>query len=487
MASRQGVQGFCFLAALTVGYVLGYLHGIGSGTPCQPCQNENELNWSELTTKLSTADPEVAEGETPIWMPQEGPFPAPASYSSTPKRDTGTTNGKKCSEYENVDVPLDGWPVQVRASGGEALYGTGWAQRFLREHQFPHDCTDKSFVEHGMFRSGMGSNIHISADPCPHAVLAFALDKGSIYLWPEDDWANPWTRGKQKGSTVQCPGGIKATSYECYLKPVSSCVPTGKGPRFIGVKRDRGKEELRGTEVVPRVFKELLRCSRYPKNYWIKWWRAQTAAFLVRPSSSTLDELQNLRKGSLVGEMQDAVLGSYVRHGDKYYEAKEYEFKDYMHIYSWILRSDAEVERRCPDASRMLAPFKKQLPRLRAAQRLYLGSDDPTVLEEASRSFSCSGCLVYMNVSRLSKRRPLMEVQKLLGAKQMVMESLLNLQLLMESDAFVCTWTSNWCRLVDELRMTVALKANHLSLEVNKRCPRFNWVHGGGAETPDYR
>ena len=68
------------------------------------------------------------------------------------------------------------------------------------------------------------------------------------------------------------------------------------------------------------------------------------------------------------------------------WQAKEYEFKDYMRIYSWILRSDAEagrfvpkvrcfflegfqVERRCPDASRMLAPFKKQLPRLRAAQR----------------------------------------------------------------------------------------------------------------------
>ena len=56
--------------------------------------------------------------------------------------------------------------------------------------------------------------------------------------------------------------------------------------RFIGVKRDRGKEELRGTEccgvrsaadawpgpfvrgteVVPRVFKELLRCSRHQRS-----------------------------------------------------------------------------------------------------------------------------------------------------------------------------------------------------------------------------
>ena len=150
-----------------------------------------------------------------------------------------------------------------------------------REHQFPHDCTDKSFVEHGM---SWTKSIHSSAVMCARhgiegkeegclfvalgfdqawartstsllilvrmsqteksrhirkhtqisnkAVLAFALDKGSIYLWPEertralgnkfgsacfrveDDWANPWTRGKQKGSMVECPGGIKATSYE---------------------------------------------------------------------------------------------------------------------------------------------------------------------------------------------------------------------------------------------------------------------------------
>ena len=106
-------------------------------------------------------------------------------------------------------------------------------------------------------------------------------------------------------------------------------------------------------------------------------------------------------------------------------QAKEYGFKDYVGIYSWILDADADVEalfthvdrlqftlrgcqnltvqvqRRCPDAGRMIAPFKLQLPRLRASQRpqgqsvercsgvwnscgqsrLYLGSDDPAVLE----------------------------------------------------------------------------------------------------------
>ena len=94
--------------------------------------------------------------------------------------------------------------------------------------------------------------------------------------------------------------------------------------------------------------------------------------------------------------------------------------------------------------------------------------------------------MIYMNVSRSDKRMPLMELGKKLGWKEIVLESLLNLQLLMESEGLICTWTSNWCRLVDEMRITVAAKVDDLSLEVNKHCPSFNWVHGGGRDTPDF-
>eukprot|EP00434_Breviolum_minutum_P030535 symbB.v1.2.027005.t1/scaffold2737.1/size71945/3 len=312
--------------------------------------------------------------------------------------------------------------------------------------------------------------MHIGA-----AVLAFALNKGRIYLWREDDKANPWTEGKQKKSIVNCPGQ-QSRNYECYLKPVSSCKPNGEGPRFTGVIRDRGRDIIKSAELIPKVFKELLKCSGYPSNYWVKWWRAQAAAFLLRPKQETLVELQTLREEHLVGRMQAGVLGCYVRHGDKYYEASEYPLKDYQRIFSWILDDNKEVLQKCPGAEEFLKPFKAQLPKLQSSRRLYLGSDDPDVIEEA-KSF---GEMIYMNVSRLSKRTALMKLTKKLGAKQVVMESLLNMQLLMESDAFIGTWTSNWCRLVDEMRMTVAMKASHLSLEVNKHCPRFNWVHGHG-------
>mgnify|MGYP002803400116 FL=1 len=457
------------LSALTVGYVLGFWQGgtfsnkIGAERSAFGVEEEI-ANRSAIYS--DSASQVGGEEEMDIGNASEEPEAAIVEVANATKG---------CSKFSNVDFPLEGWPSSVRAEGGESLYGTGWAQKFLRDHQFPHKCAGKSFVEHGMSLSGIGSNMHIGA-----AVLAFALNKGRIYLWPEDDKANPWTEGKK--SIVNCPGQ-QSRNYECYLKPVSSCKPNGEGPRFTGVKRDRGRDIIKSTELIPKVFKELLKCSGYPSNYWVKWWRAQAAAFLLRPKQETLVELQTLREEHLVGRMQAGVLGCYVRHGDKYYEASEYPLKDYQRIFSWILDDNKEVLQKCPGAEEFLKPFKAQLPKLQSSRRLYLGSDDPDVIEEA-KSF---GEMIYMNVSRLSKRTALMKLTKKLGAKQVVMESLLNMQLLMESDAFIGTWTSNWCRLVDEMRMTVAMKASHLSLEVNKHCPRFNWVHGHGRETPDYR
>lgn len=484
--SSGGGRCFGLLTAVSIAYLLGLWQGstfckkIGIGVP-ERFEQTDGTNGKDLT------DRGPAENTTPKYKVKDAEDPKDAEEhskafekrKSSARKSQGAADG--CDQFEDVSFPLEGWPSAVRAEGGQSLYGTGWAQRLLREHQFPDNCEGKSFVEHGMFRSGMGSNMHIGA-----AVLAFALNEGMIYLWPEDDIHNPWTLGSTKNSTAECPGQ-PSRNYEClawrscYLMPVSSCKPNGEGPRFTGVKRERGRHKIKSTELLPKVFKALLKCSGYPSNYWVKWWRAQASAFLLRPNKETALELQRFREERLVGNMQAGVLGCYVRHGDKYYEATEYPLKDYLQIFSWIL--DNKVITSCPHSAEFLEPFKGQLPKLQSTHRIYLGSDDPDVLEEAKSSLD----MIYVNVSRLSKRMPLMKVSEKLGAKQVVMESLLNLQLLMESDAFICTWTSNWCRLVDEMRMTVAMKATYLSLEVNKHCPRFNWVHGKGAETPDFR
>eukprot|EP00930_Biecheleria_cincta_P096895 TRINITY_DN88668_c0_g1_i1.p1 TRINITY_DN88668_c0_g1~~TRINITY_DN88668_c0_g1_i1.p1 ORF type:complete len:499 (+),score=55.99 TRINITY_DN88668_c0_g1_i1:180-1676(+) len=239
---------------------------------------------------------------------------------------TDSRNGGDCSVFENVELPLeaDEWGSNIRPAKGVSIYGTGWAQRRLREHQFPLQCDGQSFVEHGMFRSGMGANMHISA-----AVLAHALNWGSIYVWPEDDSENPWTEGANKTSAIECPNGLQTRTYECYLKPISSCKSDGLGPKFIGMAKARGKKTLRGTEVIPDIFKPLLRCSGYPKDYWRKWWRAQATAFILRPNPAMHRALTEFRTKTLVNNVWPGTIGAHVRHGDKYYEATEYPFEDY--------------------------------------------------------------------------------------------------------------------------------------------------------------
>ncbi|CAK0874658.1 unnamed protein product [Prorocentrum cordatum] len=46
------------------------------------------------------------------------------------------------------------------------------------------------------------------------------------------------------------------------------------------------------------------------------------------------------------------------------------------------------------------------------------------------------------------------------GIRNIVIESLLNLELFLEADAWICTLASAWCAIIDELRMTVGGKAS---------------------------
>ena len=46
-------------------------------------------------------------------------------------------------------------------------------------------------------------------------------------------------------------------------------------------------------------------------------------------------------------------------------------------------------------------------------------------------------------------------------------------QLAVQCDAWVCTLSSNWCILIDELRSTVAEKAGHLYVDIGGgECPK---------------
>ena len=53
------------------------------------------------------------------------------------------------------------------------------------------------------------------------------------------------------------------------------------------------------------------------------------------------------------------------------------------------------------------------------------------------------------------------------GVVNEVLNALLNLELALEADAWVLTLSSNWCRLIDALRMTVAGKTDGIVMDLS--------------------
>jgi hypothetical protein len=56
-----------------------------------------------------------------------------------------------------------------------------------------------------------------------------------------------------------------------------------------------------------------------------------------------------------------------------------------------------------------------------------------------------------------------------------VLNSLMNLDLALDCDAWVGTLSSNWCRLIDELRSTSRCKANGIYRDAAQPYPPTNY------------
>lgn len=58
-----------------------------------------------------------------------------------------------------------------------------------------------------------------------------------------------------------------------------------------------------------------------------------------------------------------------------------------------------------------------------------------------------------------------------IGPTREALNSFLNLRLALECEAWVATLSSNWGRLIDELRNTVSCGANHIYLDAQQHDP----------------
>ena len=121
-------------------------------------------------------------------------------------------------------------------------------------------------------------------------------------------------------------------------------------------------------QAVPPHFKELLKASPIIPERWYYWWRAQSAAYVVRPNARTRNEIAARRRRFFAREaIRPGTLSVHVRHGEKFRETAPVDDG----VYLQAAAAAAEAQRN--------ATHFAETERLR--RRIFLTTEDPQTVE----------------------------------------------------------------------------------------------------------
>ena len=282
-------------------------------------------------------------------------------------------------------------------------------------------------------------------------------------------------------------------------------------------------------QLVPLGFSRLLKCSPVAKTAYYYWWRAQAVTFLVRPNRRTLSALAAMRAqhlrvpggdggggvngdgdgdgaaGGVGGVVAGAVLprgtiNLHIRRGDKSDEATPTGVGVYTRAARRLLHAHSKLHNntseQCGDGGSGTAAGSGADSGATcgggAADRaghVFVSTEDPAVLALVVSSnhgdalaFGGAGAggargghagagiklrVVHTDQSRVNLGNA--DMVQHMGGTRIMLDSLLGLSLALQCDAWVVTMSSNWCRLIDELRATVARKAHGTMVDVGPK------------------
>ena len=361
--------------------------------------------------------------------------------------------------------------VQQRAAAGtanpELLYGTAVAQKTIWEHQHPENCGKASFLMYHFQEAGIGSQMHWLGQ-----ALAIAMNLGRVLVLAPND------KQVKLFDSSFCPG---ATGYQCWLQAITSC-PVGSNVMHLRETpaMDREPRENFRTQSVPLVFHDMLaNCSPIKTKFWFYWWRAQSVTYLIRFNSKTREALNAVRSESLLtcgARMPSAAvlapghISAHVRLGEKgWREAEVFQFETYMQRMEELANGSTHLRVLHKPAAESDSHFSFPASAY-AGRRIFLSTEDEGTVQSAMRLCSSQPPweVTWTKAQRYTNVDPWTKIRKGSDARREILNSFVNLELALEADAWVCTLSSNWCRLIDELRMTVGMKASHPYLSLSK-------------------
>eukprot|EP00435_Cladocopium_sp_Y103_P056160 s363_g18.t2 len=316
----------------------------------------------------------------------------------------------------------------------EVLYGTAFAQKTIWEHQHPADCSKIKYMAFYHTPAGIGSQLHLLGQ-----ALALAMHLGRILVIPNKDSQRHFE------DPTFCPG---EAGWHCWFQHITWCKPRGDVLKIYGFPEHGG---FKGKDV-PEVFHPLLKCSPVKPRFWFYWWRAQSIAYLIRFNQKTRTALDQLRSETLfqckehvkAKLLEPGMISAHVRHGFKLWEAKIFEFEDYVEQMDALAAGNQKLRVLYKEVAESNTSFT--FPSEAYARRaVFLSTEDPLVVVKALKLCAAKDPwkVIYTKVDRNNKDS-WMHVEKRGAARREVMLAMMNLELALEADAWVCTLTSNW-------------------------------------------
>ena len=246
---------------------------------------------------------------------------------------------------------------------------------------------------------GLGSTIHVLT-----GALALAFNSGHVLTY--GTWGENWTRG----------GECAEPGLGCFFQPLSPCPPK-PASAFV----DRANRGLQSA--IPHGWQSRLPTMSDAELR--QWWRAQGALFIVRLTPSAKREVARMRGHlRLPAVLPKGTVSMHVRRADKGTEA------DLVPLGAYFDEAERTLVARGERARVVFlttdgAEVDHELASIPAGW---------AVIRPAGATYTPGGGLEVFSYS-------------------LAMQSMALLAVHLEADHFVGTRFSNWCRLIDELRL----------------------------------
>lgn len=322
-------------------------------------------------------------------------------FQGTPYRLTHPGNWFSHLGYVDVRESLDHCHRQMSPFTAES------SARFVRWISVPRKCQWNSLIV-DEYPVGLGANLHVKAFQYMEA-----MSQGRSVLhskntgWP---FAN-------------CTLG----NLECYFEPFTECLPqSDPDPCSQGWTTACLKSySFHWKRVI-----DLPSGAPVPFGSY-NFWRSNIMAHMLRPKTDFVNTTLMPSILRVFGhEIPHPLLSVYVRHGDKHLESRLHPTEAYIDAILCIRR------------------------RL-GIRHVYIGSDNASALVQMKSQLTKVGITIYLNdaVDRSIANGVLGAATD--GARQAYIgqAALQDLFLSIQGDVFLGTLNSNWCRIIDELRL----------------------------------